>query len=302
MNDDGDCAGYELMADLDFDTDADGDVDADDDYPNWAPIGGDYNATFHGNNRAISNMTMTGGGERGLFHGLGGGSRVSNLGLVDVAVTSTSGPSAAYRGVGALAGRSDGIIGGGLRPRRHGVGVQRRRPRRPGGRPRGVPLQRRHPRLLLDGGRFGRRGTLAHRRRPGGANDSPHRRQLRGRESACRRPQRHGGSRRARRGGGVQLLGLHELLRARARVLVRVRPSGRPIGPKIPIRHCPGLHLGLADDGAGRRRPDHQRPAGADLGDRHLRPGGTATTRTTTARWTPTTRPGTSAAPGTIRR
>ena len=110
MNDDGDCAGYELMADLDFDTDGDGDVDADDDYPNWAPIGGEYNATFHGNNRAISNLTTTGGGERGLFWGLGGSSRVSNLGLVDVSVTATSGPGANYRGVGALAGQSDGTI------------------------------------------------------------------------------------------------------------------------------------------------------------------------------------------------
>ena len=108
--DDGDCAGYELMANLDFDTDNDGDVDADDAYPNWAPIGGDYNATFHGNNRAISNLTTTGGGERGLFWGLGGSSRVSNLGLVDVSVTATSGPGANYRGVGALAGQSDGTI------------------------------------------------------------------------------------------------------------------------------------------------------------------------------------------------
>ncbi len=107
---DGDCAGYELTADLDFDTNGDGTVDASDAYPNWAPIGGDYNAAFHGNNRTISNMTMRGGGERGLFYGLGGSSRVSNLGLIDFAVTSTSGPSANYRGVGALAGQSDGII------------------------------------------------------------------------------------------------------------------------------------------------------------------------------------------------
>ncbi len=107
---DGDCAGYELTADLDFDTNGDGAVDASDAYPNWAPIGGDYNAAFHGNNRTISNMTMRGGGERGLFYGLGGSSRVSNLGLIDFSVTSTSGPSALYRGVGALAGHADGTI------------------------------------------------------------------------------------------------------------------------------------------------------------------------------------------------
>ena len=106
----GNCAGYELTADLDFDTNRDGTVDASDAYPNWAPIGGDYNATFHGNNRTISNLTTTGGGERGLFWGLGGSSRVSNLGLVDVSVTATSGPGANYRGVGALAGQSDGTI------------------------------------------------------------------------------------------------------------------------------------------------------------------------------------------------
>ena len=107
---DGDCAGYELTADLDFDTNGDGAVDASDAYPNWAPIGGEYTATFHGNNRTISNLTMRGGGERGLFYGLGGSSRVSNLGLIDVSVTATSGPSALYRGVGALAGQSDGTI------------------------------------------------------------------------------------------------------------------------------------------------------------------------------------------------
>ena len=107
---DGDCAGYELTADLDFDTNGDGAVDASDAYPNWAPIGGDYNAAFHGNNRTISNLTMRGGGERGMFYGLGGSSRVSNLGLIDFSVTSTSGPSALYRGVGALAGHADGTI------------------------------------------------------------------------------------------------------------------------------------------------------------------------------------------------
>ncbi len=106
----GNCAGYELTADLDFDTNGDGTVDASDAYPNWAPIGGEYNATFHGNNRTISNLTTSGGGERGLFWGLGSGSVVSNLGLVDFAVSSTSGPSGARAGVGALAGFTDGTV------------------------------------------------------------------------------------------------------------------------------------------------------------------------------------------------
>ena len=91
LGDDGDCAGYELMADLDFDTDDDGDVDADDpnSYANWDPIGGTYTTTFHGNNRTISNLTTSGGGNRGLFAELGTGSSVSELGLVDVAVSSS---------------------------------------------------------------------------------------------------------------------------------------------------------------------------------------------------------------------
>ena len=109
--DDGDCAGYELTADLDFDTDNDGDVDADDAYPNWAPIGGSfrYTGAFHGNNRTISNLTTSGGGNggnRGLFAELGAGSSVSNLGLVDVAVSSAT--SALGARAGALAGANLG--------------------------------------------------------------------------------------------------------------------------------------------------------------------------------------------------
>ena len=104
------CRGYELTADLDFDTNGDGAVDASDAYPNWAPIGGEYNATFHGNNRTIANLATRGGGERGLFWGLGSGSVVSNLGLVDFAVSSTSGPSGPRAGVGALAGFTDGTV------------------------------------------------------------------------------------------------------------------------------------------------------------------------------------------------
>ncbi len=99
VDQEGDCAGYELAADLDFDTDRDGDVDADDAYPSWAPIGGVYSGTFHGNNRSISNLTTNGAGDRGLFAELGAGSRVSNLGLADVAVTS----------VGSVRGRAGGL-------------------------------------------------------------------------------------------------------------------------------------------------------------------------------------------------
>ena len=111
MNEEGDCAGYELMAALDFDTDRDGDVDADDpnSYANWSPIGGSYTAAFHGNNRAISNLTTSGAGDRGLFAALGTGSSVSNLGLLDVAVSSTSGTAGTIN-AGGLAAVNRGAV------------------------------------------------------------------------------------------------------------------------------------------------------------------------------------------------
>ena len=88
----GDCAGYELAAALDFDTDDDGDVDADDDYPNWAPIGGTYSATFDGNNHVISNLTIVdAAGSAGLFNTVGGA--VRGLGLADVDVSGVGGSS-----------------------------------------------------------------------------------------------------------------------------------------------------------------------------------------------------------------
>ena len=96
------CTGYELMNDLDFDTDSDGDVDSSDGYPNWTPIGRNYNANFNGNYHTISNLTASGDTEQGLFAvlGIAGGTTVSNLGLVNVAVSATSGTAKA----GALAG------------------------------------------------------------------------------------------------------------------------------------------------------------------------------------------------------
>ena len=110
VDEEGDCAGYELMAALDFDTDRDGDVDADDpnSYANWTPIG-TYSAVFHGNNRTISNLTTSGAGDRGLFAALGTGSRVSNLGLLDVAVSSTSGTAGTIN-AGGLAAVNRGAV------------------------------------------------------------------------------------------------------------------------------------------------------------------------------------------------
>ena len=109
--DDGDCAGYELMANLDFDTDDDGDVDADDpnSYANWAPIGGSYAATFDGNNRTISNLTIDATEDAGLFHTLATSSAVLGLGLADVdaRITPVS-PDIGY--LGALAYRNFGTV------------------------------------------------------------------------------------------------------------------------------------------------------------------------------------------------
>ena len=100
------CAGYELTADLDFDTNSDDTVDAGDDYWNggagWAPIGGDYNAEFHGNGHTISNLFINRGGEDnvGLFSQLGNAAYVHHVGLIDVNVTGQD-------NVGPLAGNAN---------------------------------------------------------------------------------------------------------------------------------------------------------------------------------------------------
>ena len=92
VDQEGDCAGYELAAELDFDTDDDGDVDSDDDYPNWASIGGTYSATFDGNNHVISNLTIVdAAGSAGLFNTVSG--TVRGLGLADVDVSGVGGSS-----------------------------------------------------------------------------------------------------------------------------------------------------------------------------------------------------------------
>ena len=92
VDDEGDCAGYELATDLDFDTDDDGDVDADDpnSHANWAPIGGTYSATFDGNNHVISNLTIVdAAGNAALFDGVSG--TVRSLGLADADVSGVGG-------------------------------------------------------------------------------------------------------------------------------------------------------------------------------------------------------------------
>ncbi len=110
------CAGYELLNNLDFDTGTAGDR-TDDTYHNsgsgWQPIGKDtpandsvrYNAVFDGNRNTIANLFISRGGANdvGLFGTIGTAGVVRNLGVVDASVT-------AQRYVGALAGSSYGSI------------------------------------------------------------------------------------------------------------------------------------------------------------------------------------------------
>ena len=101
------CAGYELAADLDFDTDDDGDVDASDpgSYANWTPIDL-YDASFQGNGRTISNLTISDSTSAwvGLFAQLGSAARVEELGLPDANVSATADGVFAGALVGSLQG------------------------------------------------------------------------------------------------------------------------------------------------------------------------------------------------------
>ncbi len=116
----GDCAGYELTADLNFDTDGDGDVDADDpnSYASWIPIGklpGDsntdvrsYTTTFQGNGHTISNVRVNRPSDYyvGFFSRVGSGGRVTGLGLVNPDIYGNGDVH-----IGALAAINQGTIG-----------------------------------------------------------------------------------------------------------------------------------------------------------------------------------------------
>ena len=125
----GECEGYELMADLDFfDTNGDGQVDIDDDtngdgqvdaednttYWNagagWMPIGAGSNwfdTTFEGNGHTISNLFVdrSSTNKVGLFGLAGVSSAIRRVGLLDIRVTGS-------RDVGGLVGLSDSDITG----------------------------------------------------------------------------------------------------------------------------------------------------------------------------------------------
>ena len=114
------CKGYELRADLDFDTDDDGDVDSNDAYPSWTPIGSPsgspYTAEFKGNNRAISNLTISGVSMAGsaaltrigLFGTLSSTGLITGVGVVDANISAVGMPNASR--AGALVGYSQGTV------------------------------------------------------------------------------------------------------------------------------------------------------------------------------------------------
>ena len=112
------CAGYELLAALDFDTDGDGSADAGDTYWNggagWEPIGvpsgrffgtvlGAFNATFDGNGHSIANLFVARDDHSGLFGAIGSRGAVRDVRLTDMDVTGN-------QGVGGLAGENLGVV------------------------------------------------------------------------------------------------------------------------------------------------------------------------------------------------
>ena len=124
------CAGYELVADLDFDTNGNGEADAGDAYWNdgagWQPIGGDhlntFNTTFDGNGYTIANLYINRSGVdiMGLFGVANPDSDIRNIGVTSVNVSGN------YY-VGGLAGVNYGTIDnahtvGAVSGARHNVG------------------------------------------------------------------------------------------------------------------------------------------------------------------------------------
>ena len=112
------CAGYELLAALDFDTDGDGSADAGDTYWNggagWEPIGvpsgrffgtvlGAFNATFDGNGHSIAHLFVARDDHSGLFGAIGSRGAVRDVRLTDMDVTGN-------QGVGGLAGENLGVV------------------------------------------------------------------------------------------------------------------------------------------------------------------------------------------------
>ena len=122
----GDCSGYELVADLDFDTNGSDQADAGDAYWNdgagWEPIGR-YSATFDGNGHTIANLFInrTNEDDVGLFGSSGG--VIRNIGLLAANVAGGSnvgglvgslsghGNISSSYATGAVAGSGDNVGG-----------------------------------------------------------------------------------------------------------------------------------------------------------------------------------------------
>ena len=99
----GNCAGYELVADLDFDSDGDDDVDANDhggaywdSGKGWVPIGQvftqTYATTFKGNGHTIDRLFINrpNTAYQGLFRTIASNGRVESLGLTNANVTGST--------------------------------------------------------------------------------------------------------------------------------------------------------------------------------------------------------------------
>ena len=135
------CAGYELMADLDFDTNGNGMADSDDAYWNggagWAAINGGslgvseaFNTVFEGNGHTISNLYISGTAQQnGLFGNTRSSAAIRNVGVKDATVSGsnqtailvgdnrgaiaaswTSGSVSGAINIGGLAGQNRGAI------------------------------------------------------------------------------------------------------------------------------------------------------------------------------------------------
>ena len=110
------CAGYELVADLDFDTNGNGKADAGDAYWNdgkgWIPIGDKahiFITTFEGNGHTIANLYIdhSDASYVGLFGYVDANSSISRVGLVSVSIPWAS---CGGCGNGGLVGRNYGTI------------------------------------------------------------------------------------------------------------------------------------------------------------------------------------------------
>ena len=117
----GTCAGYELVASLDFDSDGDGDVDANDHggaYWNsgtgWAPLGDDssnaYATVFKGNGYTVNNLFInrtSNTSNLGLFASIANAGRIESLGVTNASIN-TGTAVGSYNGI--LAGNNYGEI------------------------------------------------------------------------------------------------------------------------------------------------------------------------------------------------